>query len=148
MVSNLLFPRRCQNMTRLGNSQGGRVVAEAVGESGRQTDRIFELLSDDVVKSILSITDQRATSAQALEDHCDASLATVYRRTEDLLELGLLNERTEYRSDGNHFKTYESNLDRLAVDLDDGDLTVAVDRCDDAPDRLRTIWDAMQPGWR
>ena len=89
----------------------------------------------------------RSTSAQGLEEYCDASLATVYRRIEDLLELGLLREQTEYRSNGNHYKTFESNLEHLAVSLEDGNLEVAVDRCDDAPDRLRMMWDAMQPGW-
>lgn len=116
-------------------------------ETDPRDDRILELLSDDVVKRILTVTDQRATSAQRLDEHCDASLATIYRRIEDLLELGLIRERTEFRADGNHFKKFESNLERLAVSLDDGDLRVAVDRRDDAPDRLRTIWDAMQPGW-
>jgi len=108
-----------------------------VVETDQRNDRILELLSDDVVKRILSVTDQRATSAQGLDDYCDASLATIYRRIEDLLELGLLRERTEFQADGNHFKKFESNLECLAVSLDDGTLQVAVDRRDDAPDRLR-----------
>lgn len=116
-------------------------------ETGSQTDRLFELLSDDVVKSILTVTDRQAMSAQTLEEHCDASLATVYRRIEELRELGLVSEQTTFQSDGNHYKTFESNLEHLAVSIDDGNLEVAVDRCDDAPDRLRIIWDAMQPGW-
>lgn len=117
-------------------------------ETGSQTDRLFELLSDDVVKSILTVTDRRAASAQTLEEHCDASLATVYRRIEELLELGLLSAQTEFQPNGNHYERFESNLDHLAVSLEDGNLEVAVDRCDDAPDRLRVIWDAMQPGWK
>lgn len=138
---------RPTNIGRLSKGERRRVYSKAVVENGRQTDRIFELLSDDVVKRILTVTDQRAMSAQTLEEYCDASLATVYRRVEELLALGLLSERTEFRSDGNHYKKFESNLEHLAVTLDDGDLTVAVDRRDDAPDRLRMIWDAMQPGW-
>lgn len=117
-------------------------------ETEARNDRILDVVSDDVVKSILTVTDRQAMSAQTLEAHCDASLATVYRRIEELLELGLLRERTELRADGNHYKMFESNLEHLSVRLDDGDLEIDVDRRDDAPDRLRTIWDAMDTGWK
>lgn len=109
---------------------------------------VLGVLSDDTAKDILTVTDQRAMSAQALEARCDASLTTVYRRIDELLECRLLRERMELQPDGNHYKTFESNLEHLSVTIDDGDLEVDVDRCDDAPDRLRTIWDAMQPRWR
>ncbi|AQL42884.1 hypothetical protein BV210_09230 [Halorientalis sp. IM1011] len=117
-----------------------------MAEAERPDDRIIDMLSDDIGKRILTVTDQQAMSAKRLEDHCDASLATVYRRIEDLLEHGLLRERVEIQDDGNHFKRYESNLDRLAVTLEDGTLEIDVDRRDDAPDRFSTIWDAMQLG--
>ncbi|MFC6952945.1 transcriptional regulator [Halorubellus litoreus] len=109
-------------------------------------DRILDALSDDVGKRILTMTDRRAMSAHSLEEHCEASLATIYRRIEELLDLGLLREQTCVQSDGNHYRQFESNLEHLAVTLDDGDLHVDVDRRDDAPDHFRTIWDAMQRG--
>lgn len=109
---------------------------------------VIDLISDDVVKSILTVTDQQAMSAQTLEAHCDASLATVYRRIDELVEKGLLRERVELQSDGNHYRVFEPNLERLSLYLDDGELKIDVDRRDDAPDRLRTIWNAMQPRWK
>lgn len=112
-----------------------------------ESDRILDVLSDDVAKQILTLTDQRLMSARALDAQCDASLATIYRRIEELLELDLLREQTALQPDGNHYKKFESNLERLSVNLDDGDLEIDVDRRHDPPDRLRTIWDAMRPGW-
>jgi len=109
---------------------------------------VLGILGDDVAKDILTVTDQRAMSAQALEARCDASLTTVYRRVDELIESGLLRERLELRPDGNHRKTFESNLERLSVSIDDGELEVDVEKRDDPPDRLRTIWDAIQPRWR
>lgn len=116
-------------------------------EIERPEERIIDILSDDIGKRILVTTDQQAMSAQRLEGHCDASLATVYRRIEDLLELGLLREQVEIQADGNHYKRFESNLDRLAVSIEDGDIDIDVERRDDPPDRFRAIWDAMQPEW-
>lgn len=57
-------------------------------------------LSDDVTKPILTVADEHRMTTQALESHCDASLASIYRRIEELLELGLLRERMEPQSDG------------------------------------------------
>lgn len=117
-------------------------------EGNRSNGEIVDLLGDDLVKDILTVTDQQAMSAQTLEGHCDASLATIYRRVDELMEFGLLRERLEPQSDGNHYKVYEPNLERLSLRLDDGRLEIDVDRRDDAPDRLRTMWNAMQPGWK
>lgn len=110
-------------------------------------DRILDLLSDDVAKQILTLTDQQAMSAQSIEPYCDASLATIYRRIEELLDIGLVREQTEFQANGNHYRKFESNLNHLSVRLDEGDLEIDINRCDDAPDRFRTVWDAMQPGW-
>ena len=118
-----------------------------MAETERPDDRIIDMLSDDVGKRILQTTDQRALSAQSLEGHCDASLATVYRRIEELCELGLLRERVQVQDDGNHYRRFESNLDRLSVRLEDGEMEIDVDRHDDAPERFRHIWDALQPRW-
>ncbi|WP_436927429.1 hypothetical protein [Halosimplex amylolyticum] len=119
-----------------------------MAEAERPDDRIIDMLSDDIGKHILMATDQQAMSAQRLEGHCDASLATIYRRIEDLLDVGLLRERVEIQADGNHYRRFESNLDRLAVTLEDGNLDIDVERRNDAPDRFRAIWDAMQSGWK
>lgn len=117
-----------------------------VEKQGPERD-VLGVLSDDIAKNILAATDQRPMSAQTLESHCDASLTTVYRRIDELLDCGLLRERVEPQPDGNHYKTFESNLERLSVSIDDGDLEVDVDRRDDPADRFHTIWDAMEPRW-
>lgn len=114
----------------------------------QEPDReVLAVLSDDIAETILTVTDQHAMSAQSLEARCDASLTTIYRRIDELLAYGLLRERLELQPDGNHYKVFESNLEELSVNIDDGDLDVNVDRCDDAPDRFSTIWDAMTPRW-
>ncbi|WP_336360302.1 ArsR family transcriptional regulator [Haladaptatus sp. ZSTT2] len=81
-----------------------------------------------------------------LEQSCDASLTTIYRRIEELREFELVRERVNVHPNGNHYKTYEANLEHLGVHLTDGKLDVEVKHRDDGPDRFRGIWDAMQGG--
>jgi alpha-D-ribose 1-methylphosphonate 5-triphosphate synthase subunit PhnG len=84
-------------------------------------------------------------SAKTLSDRCDASLPTVYRRAERLVDCGLLAERTEIGGSGHHYSVFEARLDRLTVELDDGELSVAVER--DAPgdpaDRFTELWEGL-----
>lgn len=110
-------------------------------------EQALALLGDDLARAILAATDERPLSAEGLEERCDASLATIYRRVESLLDHGLLVERTDLRSDGNHRREFESNFDRLDVSLNGSEFDVEIARRDDAPDRFRGIWDAMQGGW-
>ncbi|SFL44792.1 Helix-turn-helix domain-containing protein [Halogranum rubrum] len=113
-------------------------------QGGNTNNQLLTLLGDDAVRGILAATDKEPMSAQMLDEHCDASLTTIYRRLEDLLEHQLLQVETAVRSDGNHYGLYEANLDHLNVTLENGDFDVELARRDDAPDRFRGIWDAMQ----
>ncbi len=108
------------------------------------TDRLLALLGDEAVRIILTETDERPMSAQMLDERCDVSLSTIYRRIEDLLDQRLIRSHTEVRADGNHYDLYESNLEHLDITLEDGDFDVELTRRNDAPDRFRTIWDSMQ----
>lgn len=114
--------------------------------SGRESadDRLLALLGDDAVRGILAATDERPMSAQTLERHCEASLTTIYRRVEDLLDHELLQSHTKVSADGNHYELYEANVERLDVTLEDGDFDVELTRRNDAPDSFRDIWDSMQ----
>lgn len=119
-------------------------AAPCMRRSENTSNQLLVLLGDDAVRGILTATDRSPMSAQMLDQRCDASLTTIYRRLEDLLEHQLLQVETAVRPDGNHYKLYEANLDHLNVTLSDGDFDVELAKRDDAPDRFRGIWDAMQ----
>ena len=119
-------------------------VMGTMGGRENSTDRFLAFLGDEAVRIILTETDERPMSAQMLDQRCDASLSTIYRRIEDLLDHQLLRSRTKVRPDGNHYDLYESNLEHLDITLEDGNFDVELTRRNDAPDRFRTIWDSMQ----
>lgn len=105
---------------------------------------IFALLDDAYARAILTRTSVEPMSAKTLSDRIGASLPTIYRRAERLVEAGLLDERTQIGEGGHHYSVFEARLDLLTVDLDDGDLAVTVDtRPEDPADRFTNLWEGL-----
>jgi Fe2+ or Zn2+ uptake regulation protein len=106
---------------------------------------LFSLLDDEYARAILIATSKRPMSANTLSEECDASLPTVYRRVERLVDCDLLAERTEIVEDGHHYSVYEARLQRLTIDLSDGDLHVSVEeqQPEDIADRFTTMWEEI-----
>ncbi len=94
---------------------------------------IASLLDDRYAREILAATSTEPMSAKALKDRCDASLPTVYRRIEQLQALDLLTDHQQVAPDGNHYKLFESRLDRVAIDLTDGTYSVEIIRTTHEP---------------
>lgn len=109
----------------------------------RPPNEVFALLDDEYARTILTATSIQPMSAKTLSEECDASLPTVYRRTERLAECGLIEERTQLDDDGHHYSVYEARLDRLTVNLEDGELQVTVEEkpTDDIADRFTDMWE-------
>lgn len=105
---------------------------------------LFALLDDDYARAILTATSIQPMSANTLSEEIDASLPTVYRRVERLVECDLVTERTKVDDDGYHHSVYEAKLDRLTVDLDDGELHVDVEQTEsDIADRFTDMWEGI-----
>lgn len=83
-------------------------------------------------------------AASELSEACDASTATVYRRIDDLTELGLLEESISVRSDGNHHNVYRTTLQRFELELEDGEFTTEVEcESEDVADRFTRMWEGL-----
>lgn len=98
------------------------------------------LLEDETVRVILTETSDQPMSASTLTQRCDASGPTVYRRLERLQAADLVVERTRPDpDDGHHRSVYAANLRRVTVELQDGELHLAVDRREDMADRFTRL---------
>lgn len=115
-------------------------------------DAILRLLHDENARRILTTASTEPMTATRLSDACDASLSTVYRRVDELESCGLLRSETRYDADGDHYAVYETVVDHVGVDIEDGGLSVALndedgeDGEDDGPDRFARAWEEMRRG--
>ncbi|MFC6824563.1 helix-turn-helix domain-containing protein [Halopelagius fulvigenes] len=113
--------------------------------SGDEVRGLAALLEDEYAHAILIRTSTREMSAPELSDACDASVSTIYRRIERLQEYDLLSERLQLDKDGHHYKTYRARLDRIEIELNDGEFSVDVTyRAEDPADRFTGLFEGLR----
>lgn len=110
-----------------------------------EPESVFDLLGSERARRILALASEESLSADDLAEHCDASLPTIYRRLNALVEFDLLHEETRIDADGNHYKTYEADVERISVVVGGGDLDVEVEpRGEDMVDRFERFWGDLE----
>ena len=104
---------------------------------------VVGLLDDDYARDILAVASERKCSAKELADAIDASLPTVYRRVDDLVDAGLLVEETELRGDGNHHSVYVTTLSRVELELSEGNFEMQLETKTDVADRFTDMFERL-----
>ncbi|EMA58228.1 ArsR/SmtB family transcription factor [Halorubrum lipolyticum] len=108
-------------------------------------ETVGELLEDEYARSILAETSREPLSAQELVDRCDASPPTVYRRINRLQELDMVEEEQELDPDGHHYRQFSARLERVTVELRDGEYRVSVERTEsDAVERFTKLYEGLR----
>lgn len=107
---------------------------------------MFDVLGSEEVRRILALADVRPMSAEEFAEHLEASQPTVYRRVNACQEYDLLAEETRIDEDGNHYKVFRTNLERVCLEIDDGGFDVTVSLRRDLVDRFTDFWDDLEEG--
>ncbi|RNJ27120.1 winged helix-turn-helix domain-containing protein [Halosegnis longus] len=111
----------------------------------RLSGEVYSLLDDEYARAILTATNETAKSAKELSKECDASLSTIYRRAERLIDCGLLEEQTELRNDGHHYSVYRARIKRITIELEADELKLGIEdqRSKNMADRFTEMWDEI-----
>jgi DNA-binding transcriptional ArsR family regulator len=93
-----------------------------IDNSGSQTDReqpvgqqILQALANPRNRAILQKTAATPYSAKQLSDACDIPTSTVYRRINDLVEAGLLEEQLKFNPDGKNSHEYRLRISAVQI---------------------------------
>ena len=106
---------------------------------------VISLLDDEYARAILIETSIEPLSASALSERCDASEPTVYRRIEQLKDHDLIVERQQLDPDGHHYKTFQTRVERVTVEIEEGNCTIDVARREiDAADRFTNLFEGLK----
>ena len=117
------------------DEEGEGVTAKTLGE----------LLEDEYTRKIIAETSTEALSAQELQDRCDASAPTIYRRIEKLQEFGMIDEQQVPDPDGHHYRRFSTRFERVTIELHDGEYHVAVERSQkDAVERFTELYEGLR----
>lgn len=107
-------------------------------------ETVAGLLEDQTVREILTKTSQEPMSARTLKEHCEASGPTIYRRLERLREAEFVVEQTRPDpEEGHHRQVYAPNFDRIAIDLEDGTLSMQIKHRESMADQFTRLIEEM-----
>ncbi|MFC6904108.1 helix-turn-helix domain-containing protein [Halalkalicoccus tibetensis] len=111
-------------------------------------DGIFEVLASQDSRRILAAASVRPLSARELEQVCDASLPTIYRRVNVLLDYGLLSEEQFVDSSGKQYMQYTTDLEEINIRVEDGGFNVNLEIRKDAVDKFGDLFRDLGEGRR
>lgn len=103
-------------------------------------DTLLDVFGSESARGILALASVRPLPAKELADRLDVSEPTVYRRLAVLQRYDLVSEDQHIDDEGNHYKTYETNLDRIAFEIEDGEFIVDVRLQRDLVDQFEQFW--------
>ena len=109
-----------------------------------EPETVFELLASEEARRILALTAEEPHSAEELAERVDASLPTIYRRVNAMEEFDLLRAETRIDPDGNHYRTFETDVERISLVVEDDGIGVEVERPRDVVDRFGAFWEDLE----
>lgn len=104
-------------------------------------ENVFDVLGSERARHILALASVEPMSADDLAEGCDTSLPTVYRRVDALQEYDLLREEVKIDADGNHYKTFETTLERICFEVEDGGFDIQIELQRDLVDQFEQFWE-------
>lgn len=107
-------------------------------------ETVFDVLGSGVAREILAVAAAEPVAAEYLAEASGASLPTVYRRVNALERHGLLRSETRIDPDGNHYNAYETAVRRVALVIEDEDVSVEVEPERDMVDRFEAFWTDLE----
>lgn len=108
--------------TTLSQAAQERTVLEDAADA----QAVLGALNDADCRTILEATREESLTATELSERCSIPSSTVYRKVEELAEVGLLEERIRINTSSKHATEYRRCFDAVAVSVGGGDLVVEV----------------------
>jgi len=117
-----------------------------VTENRWDPDNIIEVLASSESRNILSAASVRPVSAEELEQVCDVSLPTVYRRINVLLEYDLLSEVQAVDPEKGQYRRFRTDLKEVSIVVEDGGFDIEIRLRRDTVDRFSDVIEDLSKG--
>jgi DNA-binding transcriptional ArsR family regulator len=109
----------------------------------RPVEQVLDTIGDEQARTVLIELAEDSSSAKELAERLDMSLATIYRRIEELQRHDLISSRTILADDGNHYDEYEGNFSSTLVSIEDAEYDIQIFRDQNLPDRFDQLWKGL-----
>lgn len=102
---------------------------------------VFDVFGSESARRILALAAERPRSAEELAESLQVSQPTVYRRLDVLQDYDLVREDTRLDDEGNHYKAYETALERATFEVQSGEFVVDLEFVHDPLDEVDDDYD-------
>jgi len=109
-------------------------------DEGPDPETVLELFGDPYVRTIVRAASRQPMSVKELSKECDSALSTVYRRVDDLVDEGILVERTQIEPDGSHHSVYDTSMEAMTLRVVGGRFNLDLEPSRDPAERFTTMW--------
>lgn len=109
-------------------------------------DDVFDVLASNEARKILSAASVRSVSVDELEEICDASLPTIYRRINVLKEFGMLSEERVFDPEKGQYKQLTTDLEKISVVVENGGFNVNVEMRTDTVEKFGNLFRDLGEG--
>lgn len=118
--------------------------ANHMGEKEWAPSDVFDLFGDSLARRILVLASDRPLSADDLAHQLDVSRPTVYRRINALMDYDLVRERQQIDAKGNHYQLFETTLQRITFEIDNGGYNIDLTMRQSLADQFESFWTDLE----
>lgn len=115
-----------------------------MGEKEWVPSDVFDVFGDSLARRILVLASDRPVSADDLGTQLDVSKPTIYRRLNALIDYDLLRERQQIDVKGNHYKSYETTLRSVTLEIKDGGYNINLSMRQSLADQFESFWTDLE----
>ena len=82
---------------------------------------LLQLLADPNARTVIAVTAEAPRSVEEIVQRCEMSAATAYRKVNELVEAGLVEESVRIRPEGTNYREFELRVAAVRVTLTGSD---------------------------
>lgn len=118
--------------------------ASRMGEKEWAPSDVFDVFGDSLARQLLVLASDRPLSADDLAQQLGVSRPTIYRRVNALIDYDLLRERQQIDAKGNHYQLFETTLQRITLEIDNGGYTIDLTMRQSLADQFESFWTDLE----
>lgn len=102
------------------------------------------MFGDSLARRILVLASDRPLSADDLAQQLEVSRPTIYRRVNALIDYDLLRESQQIDVKGNHYQSYETTLQRVTFEIDNGGYNIDLTMRQSLAEKFESFWTGLE----
>jgi predicted ArsR family transcriptional regulator len=115
-----------------------------MGEKQWAADNVFDVIGDSLARKLLVILSEGQRDVDELTEQLDVSRPTIYRRLDTLADYDLIKIHQEIDTEGHHYKTYETTLQQISFQIEDGGYDIDISLRRSLVDQFESFWSDLE----